>query len=130
MASLFTQIINGEIPSYKVYEDDKVFAFLDIYPISFGHTLVVPKIELDQWTDLLPKDYYHIQITAQKIALAIQKTLGNQRIGQVIDGREIPHCHIHLIPLIDKHTITQKSINTPTKEEFINLQNNIIQNLN
>ena len=101
MASIFTKIINGEIPSYKVAENDKFFAFLDIFPLKKGHTLVVPKREIDYIFDIdddLLKDYIAF---AKKVALAIEKTIPCKRIGMSVIGLEVPHAHIHLIPLDD-----------------------------
>ncbi len=133
MSSLFTKIIKGEIPTYKIYENDRVFVFLDIYPISLGHTLIISKTEIDQWTDLPLEDYLAIQTVAQKIGNAIKKATNCKRIGQIVDGREIPHCHLHLIPLVDGQAINQKSeqklIAAPTPQEFANLQSQIIKNL-
>jgi histidine triad (HIT) family protein len=134
MPSLFTKIITGQIPSYKIYEDDLVFVFLDIFPIATGHTLIVPKVEVDYWLDL-PQNYYEaVFAVAPKIAKAITTSLvqinnSKPRIGQVIDGREVPHCHLHLVPIVEGRKINEKSIPTPTEAEFISLQKLIISNL-
>ncbi len=98
MTSIFTKIINGEIPSFKIYEDEHTFAFLDIRPVQPWHTLVVPKIEVDYFTDV-PEPYYSAVFqTAQKIAPAIQKATGCKRICTTIIGYEVPHFHYHLVP--------------------------------
>ena len=97
--SLFTRIINGEIPSHKIYEDDRVIAFLTIHPLSEGHTLVVPKKQIDQVWDLEPDDYDYLCKTARKIALHIRTVMDVDRVGVVIKGFEVPHAHIHLIPV-------------------------------
>ncbi len=97
--SIFTRIINGEIPSHKIYEDDRVIAFLTIHPLSDGHTLVVPKKQIDQIWDLESDDYDYLWKIAQKIALHLRQTMDLARVGVVIKGFEVPHTHIHLIPV-------------------------------
>lgn len=99
MASLFTRIIQGEIPCYKIAEDEHCIAFLDIFPLKEGHTLVVPKKEVDHWLDLDSETQQHLILFAQRIGKAIQAVTGAERIGVVIAGFEIPHTHIHLIPV-------------------------------
>jgi histidine triad (HIT) family protein len=99
MASLFTRIIQGDIPCYKIAEDDYCMAFLDIFPLKEGHTLVVPKKEVDHWIDLDSETQTHLILFAQRIGKAIQSVTGAERIGFVIAGFEIPHTHIHLIPV-------------------------------
>lgn len=99
MASVFTKIIKGEIPSYKIAEDDRHYAFLDINPIAEGHTLVVPKKEIDYFFDL-PESYLHSTITfARMVAKGIDSSLKPLRTGVIVQGLEVPHAHIHLIPL-------------------------------
>ncbi|MEX1062491.1 MAG: HIT family protein [Balneolaceae bacterium] len=104
MASVFKKIINGEIPSYKVAEDDRHFAFLDINPIAEGHTLVVPKEETDYFFDLPDPDLQHLMLFAKKISKAIDRALDPLRTGVIIQGLEVPHAHLHLVPL---YTTTQ-----------------------
>ena len=99
MPSIFTRIINGEIPCYKIYEDENFFAFLDISPLQKGHALVVPKQEVDYIFDLDEKTYEAFFATAKKIAHAIEKSVPCKRIGIAVVGLEVPHAHIHLIPL-------------------------------
>jgi len=97
MSTIFTKIINGEIPSYKIYEDEKTFAFLDIFPQSPGHTLVVPKVEVDKIYDL-PDDYYNtLWATAKKLAKHYENILGKRIFFKVI-GTDVPHTHIHIVP--------------------------------
>ena len=96
--SLFTKIINGDIPSHKVYEDDYVYAFLDIHPITPGHTLVVPKKQVVFVWDLDDETYQHLQQAVKKIALHLRETLAVPYVGQQIIGVDVPHAHIHLIP--------------------------------
>lgn len=109
MSSLFSKIIAGEIPSYKIYEDEQIFAFLTIRPHTKGHTLVVPKIEVDHWDDV-PEDYFnHMWRASQFIAKEMKEKLGCSRVGVLIAGFEVPHAHIHLIPsenisALDIHT--------------------------
>jgi len=98
MTTLFTKIINGEIPSFKIYEDEYVFAFLDIHPVQPGHTLIVPKVEVDYFVDV-PEPYYSAVFqTAKKIAPALQQATGCARVATMILGYEVPHFHYHLIP--------------------------------
>jgi histidine triad (HIT) family protein len=99
MATIFSKIINGEIPCYKIAEDDNYFAFLDINPLRAGHTLVVPKIEKDYFFDLEDKYLASMIIFSKKIALAIRSVIPCNRIGVAILGLEVPHAHIHLVPM-------------------------------
>ena len=99
MASIFSKIVAGEIPSYKVAENDKFYAFLDINPMTKGHTLVIPKQEVDYIFDLEDSTLTEMTVFAKKIALAMQKAIPCQRIGMMVIGMEVPHAHIHLIPI-------------------------------
>jgi len=99
MASIFTKIINGEIPSYKIAEDDNYFAFLDINPLAKGHALVVPKKEVDYLFDLDDEILGGLHVFAKKIAKAIEKAVPCKRIGTAVIGLEVPHAHLHLIPI-------------------------------
>jgi histidine triad (HIT) family protein len=99
MASIFTRIINGEIPSYKVAEDDRYYAFLDISPMAKGHTLVVPKVEVDYLFDLDPRVLAEMTVFAQKVAKGIKAAMPCKRVGVAVLGMEVPHAHIHLVPL-------------------------------
>jgi histidine triad (HIT) family protein len=99
MASLFTKIINGEIPSYKVAETDDFYAFLDINPNSKGHTLCVPKVEVNKIFDLDEKTYLRLMAFSRKVAIAIEKAVPCERVGMSVIGLEVPHVHVHLIPL-------------------------------
>ena len=98
MASLFTRIIRGEIPGHFVYKDEICVAFLTINPIATGHTLVVPIEEIDEWIDLSTATSRHLMLVAKKIGLAQKKLYGCCRVGMIIAGFEIPHCHLHVIP--------------------------------
>jgi len=99
MASIFSRIIAGEIPSYKIAEDDKFFAFLDINPMAKGHTLVIPKQEVDYIYDLDDTTVGEMNVFAKKVAKAIEKAVPCKRIGIMVLGMEVPHAHIHLIPI-------------------------------
>jgi len=129
MASIFTKIINGEIPSYKVAESDKFYAFLDIFPLKKGHTLVVPKKEIDYIFDIddeLLKEYIAF---AKKVGHAIEKAIPCKRVGMSVIGLEVPHAHIHLIPLDD---IGDMNFSNPklnfSKEEFKKIADDIAEN--
>lgn len=99
MATIFSKIIAGEIPSYKVAEDDKFYAFLDINPLVKGHTLVVPKREVDYIYDLSDEEVAAMHVFAKHVALAIQKAFPCKKVGEAVIGLEVPHAHIHLIPI-------------------------------
>lgn len=101
MASIFTKIVNGEIPSYKVAEDEKYYAFLDIAPLQKGHTLVVPKKETDYIFDLPDDELAGLMIFAKKVAKAIGQAIPCQRVGVAVLGLDVPHAHVHLVPLND-----------------------------
>ncbi len=97
--SIFTRIINGEIPAFKIYEDDRVIAFLDLHPQNEGHTLVVPKIQVDHIWDLSDEDYEYLWQTVKKIGSHIREVIGSPRVGIVVEGFGVPHCHVHLVPI-------------------------------
>lgn len=99
MATIFSKIVAGEIPSYKVAEDDKFYAFLDINPLVKGHTLVVPKKEVDYIYDLSDEEMAAMHVFAKHVALAIQKAFPCRKVGEAVIGLEVPHAHIHLIPI-------------------------------
>ena len=99
MASIFTKIINGEIPSYKIAEDEKCYAFLDISPLAEGHTLVVPKQEVDYIFDLEDELLSHLHLFAKKVAKAMKEVIECEKIGMAVIGLDVRHTHIHLVPL-------------------------------
>ena len=103
--SIFTKIIKGEIPCHKVYEDEKVFAMLDIEPLSNGHVLVIPKKQVDLLWDLEQSDYDYLWQITKKIAQKIQAEMKPIRVGVVVEGFGVPHAHIHLVPLYDKNVL-------------------------
>lgn len=99
MASLFTKIVNGEIPAWKVAEDENYLAFLDIFPVAKGHTLVIPKKEVDYLFDLDDETYTGLQLFAKKVAVGIQNAVPCKKVGVMVLGLEVPHAHIHLVPM-------------------------------
>jgi histidine triad (HIT) family protein len=96
--SIFTKIINGEIPSYKVYEDDKTFAFLDIHPLSAGHVLVVPKQQVEFVWDLAADDYQALMSTVQKVGQRLREVMDAPYVGMEVIGVDVPHAHVHVVP--------------------------------
>ena len=99
MATIFSKIISGEIPSHKIAEDDRFFAFLDIFPLREGHVLVIPKQEVDYMFDLSDQDLGDLHVFAKRIAIALKKAVPCKRIGTAVIGLEVPHAHLHLVPL-------------------------------
>lgn len=99
--SIFTKIINDEIPGHKIYEDDATIAILTIHPVRAGHVLVIPKKQIDQYIDLDDESYIKVWTTVKKVATKIKSVTGKERVGIVVKGFEVPHFHVHLIP-IDK----------------------------
>ena len=126
MPSIFTKIVKGEIPSYKVYEDKNFLAFLDINPLKKGHTLVIPKKEVDYIFDIDSKEYQNLWNTAKKIALGMKKVIECNRISIVVMGLEVPHAHIHLIPLDSMQDIdfSQPKLNI-SNDEMVKIANRI-----
>lgn len=118
MASLFTKIIKGEIPCYKVAEDANFIAFLDVNPNAKGHTLCVPKKEVDKLFDLEEEDYTALMQFSRKVAKAIEKTLPCKRVGMSVIGLEVPHVHVHLIPLNTMSEMTFQNKVALTQDEF------------
>lgn len=122
MATIFSKIAAGEIPSYKIAEDDRYFAFLDINPVAEGHTLVIPKNETDYIFDLDDEEYAGLQLFAKRVAAAIKKTMPCRRVGVAVMGLEVPHAHIHLIPInreSDMNFFKDKLSPTPERMEQI-----------
>jgi histidine triad (HIT) family protein len=99
MSTIFTKIVNGEVPSYKIAEDERFYAFLDINPLVKGHTLVIPKKEVDYLFDIEDEVYKDLFLFTKKIAVALKKVIPCEKIGVAVIGLEVPHTHIHLIPL-------------------------------
>jgi histidine triad (HIT) family protein len=126
MATIFTKIIRGEIPCYKIAEDERYFAFLDINPLMAGHTLVVPKTETDYIFDLNDNDLSGMMLFSKKVAMGIEKAIPCARIGVAILGLEVPHAHIHLVPM---NTMADLNFKNPklkfTPEEFTKIARKI-----
>ncbi len=129
MASIFTKIINGDIPSYKIAEDEDHFAFLDINPNSKGHTLCVPKKEVDKILDLDEESYMKLMAFSRKVGLAIQKAVPCKRVGMTVIGLEVPHVHVHLIPLQSMANATFQNKESLTSDEFETVAEQIRSNL-
>jgi len=130
MASVFTKIVKGEIPSYKIAENDQYFAFLDINPLHKGHTLVIPKIEVDYLFDLPEEVYEGLFKFSRRIATAIEKTIPCERIGVAVIGLEVPHAHIHLVPINGVHDIDFKKPRVElTQAQFTEIANQIAAKL-
>lgn len=118
MATIFSRIAAGEIPSYKIAEDDRHFAFLDINPVAPGHTLVIPKQETDYIFDLNDDDYASLQLFAKRVAEAMRRAMPCKRIGVAVMGLEVPHTHIHLIPINAESDMNffKEKLSLPTDE--------------
>ena len=131
MATIFSKIIAGEIPSFKIAENDQFYAFLDVFPLVPGHTLVVPKKETDKLFDLDEHDLGAILQFAQPIAKAIEKAFPCQRCGMAVIGLEVPHAHVHLVPInsADDLNFTRPKLK-PSQDELKEAQQKILQALN
>lgn len=130
MSTIFSKIVAGEIPCYKVAEDEKHFAFLDINPVAPGHTLVIPKKEVDYIFDLTDEEYAELQLFAKRVAEAMKQAIPCQRVGVAVMGLEVPHTHIHLIPInkeADMNFFKEKATLSP--EEMAQIASKISQNL-
>lgn len=129
MSTIFSRIIAGEIPSYKIYENEYVYAFLDINPINLGHTLVVPKVEVDYFIDLEEPYYGALFQAAKKISRALQNATNCKRVGTIIAGRDVPHVHYHLVPMFAYNDLDPSKGMKRTDEEMKDMQSKIIENL-
>jgi histidine triad (HIT) family protein len=129
MSSIFKKIIDGEIPCYKVTEDENFLAFLDVNPNSKGHTLCIPKQEIDKLFEIEDDLYLGLMAFSKKVAIALEKTIPCKRVGMAVIGLEVPHAHVHLIPLNEMSEMTFKHKVSMTKEEFEVLAKKIQQNL-
>jgi histidine triad (HIT) family protein len=128
--TIFSKIIAGEIPCYKIAENEQFFAFLDIFPLVKGHVLVIPKVETDRFFDLSPELLSGMMVFAQPIAKAIEKGFPCNRCGISVVGLEVPHAHMHLIPInsADDLNFNREKLKL-SKEEFIQIQETIVSNL-
>jgi histidine triad (HIT) family protein len=129
MASIFTKIVNGEIPCYKIAEDENYLAFLDVNPNAKGHTLCIPKQEINKIFDMNEELYLGLMKFSRKVAIAIEKAVECKRVGVAVIGLEVPHTHVHLIPLHDMEDMRFQRKVTLTKEEFEELAKGIQSNL-
>ena len=129
MSSIFTKIIKGEIPCYKIIEDADFLAFLDVNPNAKGHTLCVPKQEVDKIFDLEDDLYLGLMQFSKKVAVALEKTIPCNRIGMAVIGLEVPHAHVHLIPLNEMDEMRFKNKVSMNKEEFEALARQIQANM-
>ena len=126
--SIFTKIVSGEIPSYKIAEDDNYLAFLDINPNTKGHTLVIPKKEINKLFDLDQKEYLDLMSFSYRVAKAIEKTVPCKRIGMSVIGLEVPHVHVHLIPINTMSDMRFVEKEKLTSNDFESLAKNISSN--
>lgn len=129
MASIFTKIIKGEIPAYKIAENDDYIAFLDAFPIAKGHTLVVPKQETDRIWDLSPEQFNGLMAFAYKVAHAIEKSIDCNRVGVSVMGLEVPHAHVHLVPMNNMGDMNFANKIDISKEEMEEIRANITSNI-
>ena len=130
MASIFSRIVAGEIPCYKIAENDKFFAFFDISPLAPGHTLVIPKKEEDYIFDISDADLAEMIVFAKKVAVAIKKAIPCKKVGVAVIGLEVPHAHIHLVPMQKEGDLDFKHEKMhPTEEQFKEWQKKIVENL-
>lgn len=129
MSSIFTKIINGEIPAYKIAEDDNYLAFLDVNPNAKGHTLCIPKQEIDKIFDMDEALYLGLMQFSRKVAKALEKTVPCKRIGMAVIGLEVPHAHVHLIPLNEMDEMRFSNKVKMEKEAFEELAKAISANL-
>ena len=130
MASIFSRIVAGEIPCYKIAENDKFFAFFDISPLVPGHTLVIPKKAEDYIFDISDADLAEMIVFAKKIAVAIKKAIPCRKVGVAVIGLEVPHAHIHLVPMQKEGDLDFKHEKMhPTEEQFKEWQKKIVENL-
>lgn len=118
MSSIFTKIINGELPAYKIAENDKFLAFLDVNPNAKGHTLCIPKQEINKIFDMDEDLYIELMQFSRKIAIALEKAIDCKRVGMAVIGLEVPHVHVHLIPLNDMDEMRFEKKVKLEKEEF------------
>jgi histidine triad (HIT) family protein len=128
MATIFSRIIDGDIPSYKIYEDEYVFAFLDIHPIQPGHILIVPKYEADYFVDLPEPFYTALFQAARPSALAVQEATQCTRVGTLIEGFDVPHVHLHLVPMFQDGDLFSQRLELST-QQMQEVQTRVVQRL-
>lgn len=129
MASVFSKILSGEWPCYKIYEDESVFSFLALDQVNLGHTLVICKEEINHWTEVPPETYAHLHRVSQNIGKAILKATGSPRVGQIVAGFEVPHYHLHLIPAWSIPDLDFKRAQRKSEAEMKSIQSEILRHL-
>ncbi len=130
MATIFSRIITGEIPSYKIAEDAKHYAFLDINPYQLGHTLVIPKREVDYYYDLTDAEIADLMSFAKRVARAIQQATHCRKVATMVIGLEVPHAHVHLVPINSEEDVTHGPLPTkPTEEEMTQIASAIVAHM-
>lgn len=130
MATIFTKIVNGEIPAYKVAEDENYLAFLDIFPVAKGHVLVIPKKEVDYLFDLEDELFIGLQLFAKKVAVGLKKAIPCEKVGVLVLGLEVPHAHIHLVPMQNEGDLLNFSVKKKfTPDEFNEITKLISENI-
>lgn len=129
MSSIFTKLISGEWPSYEIYQDEEVFAFLDIRPISLGHTLVIPKEEIDMFTDVPTPLYLKVMEKAQHIGKAVHAAAETERVALIVQGFEVPHFHVHIIPVNLPGELKFSRAKDRSEKEMLEMQGKIVDKL-
>ena len=129
MGSIFSKIIHGELPCYEIYQDNEVFAFLDIRPLALGHILVVPRQEIDDMLAVPLKLYLKVMEEAQRISNALQKATSSKRVGLIVQGFEVPHFHVHLIPINSPADMSPSNARSRDANQMQDIQQRIIQHL-
>ena len=129
MASIFSKIIAGELPCYRIYEDDRVLSFLALDQVNLGHTLVICKEEINHWTEVPAETYAHLHRVSQRIGKAILKAAGSPRVGQMVAGFEVPHYHLHLIPAWSIPDLDFKKAQRRSDADMKQIQNEIVKHL-
>ena len=130
MSSLFSKIIRGELPCYKIYDDDQVFAFLDIRPLALGHTLLIPKREIDDMLDVPFDLYLKVMGEVQRISRALKEAAGSRRVGLIVQGFEVPHFHVHMVPINRPGDMAMSNARERGAGEMEEMQQKIVQCLN
>jgi histidine triad (HIT) family protein len=129
MASVFTKIIQGELPCFKIHEDELTLSILTIEPVALGHTLVITKQEINSWLDVPQEIYSRLHHNSQVIGRAILKATGCPRVGQIVAGFEVPHYHLHLIPAWSIPDLSFARAKKRSQDEMVQIQNEILKNL-
>lgn len=129
MASVFTKILAGELPCYKIFEDDLTFAFLALDQVNLGHTLIISKQEFNHWTEVPAETYSRLHLNSQKLGKAMLKATGAPRIGQIVAGFEVPHYHLHMIPAWSIPDLDFKRAQRRSEDDMKKIQTEILKHL-